>query len=82
MIRVNIDKVYYTPEKKTFSGEASEMGIGDFPGELQLYNPKTNNVVGFSLSVPHRDSDGDLTHADYVSRPNTFGHFKLTVFND
>lgn len=86
----------FTYSKGTFVAEASDLKGRNV--EQQIYDDAcdvgfclrspTGNVVKFFLSKEHKDSEGDITHweflpcAEDVRKRPIFAKMKVVIFND
>lgn len=73
-----------TDEKKTFSQEASTLGLkpGIWPQEFTITNPKTGNKVKFRMAYDKQDSSGEFMGYVYFGTYDFETSMQAIIWND
>lgn len=86
--QVDIKHLNWSGIRKTFSEEASSLGIGSWTKHVSINNHETKKSRIFSLVKKHIDGEGELTHLEYAPDFNETQMYpdvkelKLIVWND
>ena len=80
-MRVNSSRLQYLAKSRTFTGEASTLGLppGEWPQFVDVQSAATGTVVRFYWTKENRDRDGDIQEVVYSNHAHKC---MLRIFND